>query len=323
MSGLNPALVQLAERKVWVDAGGKPMEKIAVVPPGGGAPPMDPMVAGGAPPPGMPPGGAPMPGAPPMDPMAAGGAPPMDPMAAGGAPADPMAAATGAAAGAAGQKMKPEQMMQMLDFRLYNMQQQLTAIMNTMGVDLPAGALITPPGSPIPVAEAAVPGGPQDPTQMAGGDAGGGGGGASAIGSIDPIQGASPELAMGGGGEKQGQSEDSDLSFSQLLEKIADGKADTRSTDGDVDSTEPNSSAPQKLQGAHPGKRPGTQAITAGGTSKDPKSQVDGEKHAAQTFGASLARQPQNIGFADVLSRNTPADSAAAVAAMMRRQAVT
>ena len=28
--------------------------------------------------------------------------------------------------------MKPEQYMQMLDFRLYNMQQQITAIMNAM-----------------------------------------------------------------------------------------------------------------------------------------------------------------------------------------------
>jgi len=311
MTQLNSALIQLAERQVWIDAGGKPMEKVAVVPPGGGAPPMDPAMAGGAPP--MDPAMAG--GAPPMDPAMAGGAPPMDPMAAaaGGMPMDPAAAG---GAPAAGGKMKPEQMMQMLDFRLYNMQQQLTAIMNGMGIELPPGALVTPPGSPTPVAEAAVPGGPQDPSQDP--TAGGGGGGGSAIGTIEAIQGASPELAMGGmgGGEKVG----ADLSFSQLLEKIGEGKADVSSTDGDVDSTEPSSSTPQKLPAAHPGKRPPTQAITAGG-SVDPKSQVDGEKHAASNFGQALARQPENIGFADVLANNSPSTNVAAVAALMRRNA--
>lgn len=190
---LNKILIELAQHRLQKDAG---LEKSAVVPAGGGgAPPMDPAMAGGAPPmdpamagmappmPGAPMPGAPMPGAPmpgaPMDPSMGGAAPPVDP--ATGAPAPP--------------KMKPEQMMQMLDFRLYNMQQQITAIMNALQVSVPPGALVTPPGSPTPVAEAAVPGGPQDPTQAPGGEEGGG---QSSIPAIEPIQGASPELAMGG-----------------------------------------------------------------------------------------------------------------------------
>lgn len=138
-------------------------------------------------------------------------APPMDPsMMGGGMPGQ-----------AAPQKMKPEQMMQMLDFRLYNMQQQITALMNAQGVSVPPGALVTPPGSPTPVAEAAVQGGPMDPGAAAGGAGGAGGGGGagpgSAIGAIDPIQGASPELAGGGGGEKAAH-----FAFSQLMSELAD-----------------------------------------------------------------------------------------------------
>lgn len=96
-----------------------------------------------------------------------------------------------AAAGGTPPKMKPEQMMQMLDFRLYNIQMQLTTLMNAMNIELPPDALVTPPGSPVPVAEAALPGGPQDPTanKPAGGASG------SSIKPIEPIQGASPELA--------------------------------------------------------------------------------------------------------------------------------
>jgi hypothetical protein len=97
------------------------------------------------------------------------------------------------------QKIKPEQWMQMLDYRMYNLQQQLTAIMNSMGVQVPAGALVMPPGTPAaPPAESAMPGGSADPTQQQG--AGAGGGGNSAIPPIDPIQGASPEMAAQGGG---------------------------------------------------------------------------------------------------------------------------
>jgi len=174
---MNPALLHLAQRRVWTD-----MEKVAVVAPGGDPAAMggDPAAMGG----GMPPGGGGMPpGAPPMDPAMMGGGMP------------------GAMPGAAPQKLKPEQMMQMLDFRLYNMQQQITALMNHTGASVAPGALVTPPGSPTPVAEAAVPGGPMDPGAAAGGADPAAAGGGSAISGIDPIQGASPELA-GGGGEK-------------------------------------------------------------------------------------------------------------------------
>lgn len=217
---MNPSLLHLARARVWKD-----MEKTAVVAPGtpggdpaaaGGAPPMDPSMMGG----GMPPGG----GAPPMDPSMMGGGAPMPGAAPAAPPMDPSmmgGAMPGAMPGqAAPQKLKPEQMMQMLDFRLYNMQQQVTAIMNALNIQLPPGALVTPPGSPTPVAEAAVPGGPQDPGPAAGGAAGGAGGGAgpgSAINPIEAIQGASPELAGGGGGGEKAAS----YSFSQLMDQLA------------------------------------------------------------------------------------------------------
>lgn len=119
----------------------------------------------------------PPPAAPPVDPAAmSAGAPapaPVDPAAMGAmapaAPAAPMAPAapaTPAAAGAnpAAAKLKPEQMMNMLDYRLYNMQQQLTAIMNALGVQVPPESLVLPPGSPgAPPAETALPGGPMAP----------------------------------------------------------------------------------------------------------------------------------------------------------------
>lgn len=54
--------------------------------------------------------------------------------------------------------------MNMLDYRLYNMQQQLTAIMNALGVQVPPESLVLPPGSPgAPPAESALPGGPMAP----------------------------------------------------------------------------------------------------------------------------------------------------------------
>jgi hypothetical protein len=74
----------------------------------------------------------------------------------------PPATPTGGAPGQ--QKLKPEQMMQMLDYRLYNMQQQLTAIMNAMGVQVPPESLVLPPGTTgAPPAETALPGGPMAP----------------------------------------------------------------------------------------------------------------------------------------------------------------
>lgn len=214
---LNRTLMKLAQDVVWrqgrnkaaaVPAGGgaPPMGAGGGMPPaaGGGMPPMDP-AAMGMMPPADPAAGGMMPPADPsmgMMPPAAGGMMPADPSMMGGAP--PMAGGQPGQPGQAGQppqKMDQKQMMLAMDYRLYNIQQQLTAIMNSMNISLPPGALITPPGSPIPVAEAALPGGPQDPgindqSQQ------GGGGGASAIPPIDPMAGASP--APGGGAEKQG-----------------------------------------------------------------------------------------------------------------------
>jgi hypothetical protein len=166
MFTVNPELIALATAR---------FEKSALVP--GAA--VDPAAAGGAPP--MDPAAAvdPAAAAAPVDPAMAGGAPPMDPAAMGAAPpamppAPPAPAAPGAAP-AAGmqQKLKPEQMMQMLDYRLYNMQQQLTAIMNAMGVQVPPESLVLPPGTTgAPPAETALPGGPMappPPEQAAGG----------------------------------------------------------------------------------------------------------------------------------------------------------
>lgn len=177
---VNPELLSLAQRALF--------EKSAVVPPGGGmdpaamaqgaVPPADPMQAamGAAPPAG--------------DPAAAGAAPPaapgmMDPTQMGGLPPTPPAPP--AAAGApAGQKLKPEQMMQMLDYRLYNMQQQLTAIMNAMGVQVAPESLVLPPGTTgAPPAETALPGGPMappPPAAPAGGDPAAMGGDPAAMG---------------------------------------------------------------------------------------------------------------------------------------------
>lgn len=293
---MNKALFELAQRRAWMNAGGPPMEKVAAVPPpgmdpamAGGAPPMDPAMAGG----GMPPmdpammGGA-MPGAaPPMDPAMAGGAmPPAAPGAVPGAPgAVPGAAPAAPGAPQPGQKMKPEQYMQMLDVRLYNLQQQVTALLNAQGVKLDPAVLIPPPGSPMGIpAEAAIQGGPSDPAQHQS-NGGGGGGGNSAIGAIEPIQGASPEMASG---EKM-------ASFSDLLEKLA---ATTPSSD------------PKPLRGAHPGKRPTTQNISAGG-SKDPESRPETD--------ADMGAVNKQASVADIFSRNNVSSNAAAVARMLRQ----
>jgi len=150
MYTINPELLALAQMR---------LEKSAVVPPGGdpsmggGAPPMDPAMMGAAPP---------------ADPAAMQGGAPMDPAMMGAVPPAPPAPAAPAAPVAPGQaapqKLKPEQMMNMLDYRLYNMQQQLTAIMNALGVQVPPESLVLPPGSPgAPPAESALPGGPMAP----------------------------------------------------------------------------------------------------------------------------------------------------------------
>lgn len=207
---INPTLLRLAQMKV---AEALQMQKSAVVPAPppagdpammGGAPPMDPTMMGGAPP--MDP--AMMGAAPPMDPAMMGGAPPS----AGAAPMAPPDPAAGAAMPpaapaapgmpAAPPKMKPEDRINQVDFRLYNMQQQLTAIMNALNVSLPAGALVTPPGSPVPVAEAAVPGGTQDPSVAGGQQAGQENG--TGINPIEALQAFNPGASGGGGGaEKQ------------------------------------------------------------------------------------------------------------------------
>lgn len=201
IEGINESLLAMAQYRIKKAAD----EKRSFVPVGA----TDPAAAGGgAPPPGDPAaaGGAPPPGAPPMDPAAMGAAPAAPPPAPAPAPAAP-APLPGASPGgapapmgaAAPPKIKPEQMMQMLDMRLYNLQQQVTAIMNHLGITLPPGVLVLPPGSTsAPQAETAVPGGPMDPGPVqppAGGDPAAGGApppGGGAIGTIDPMQGAAP-----------------------------------------------------------------------------------------------------------------------------------
>lgn len=330
---VDQVLMTLARSRVWTDAGGPSMEKVAVVPP---EPPMSP---GGAPPGGAPPmgpaaGGMPPPMAPAMDPAAMGsgamppGGMPMDPAMMGGMPgAVPGMPMDPAAGGAAGQKMKPEQYMQMLDFRLYNLQQQLTTMMNSMDIKMDPGVLVTPPGAPMgPPPEAAMQGGPQDPGNSAQPQGGG-----SAISAIDPMQGASPELAAlggggmgaGGGGEKMA------LSFAEFIEKMAGGdgdgdggggKAVTHSTSGDVDEEGPrHSSSPSPaLRGPHPGVRPATQAISAGG-SKDPKSRPDTNAPMGAVNKTASNNECQAVGTPfTVMQHYAPKDNVSAVAAMMR-----
>lgn len=159
MSIVNSELLRLARERMSKAAFAPPgVDPAAAAAPAGG----DPMAAAAA----APAGG---------DPMAAQTAAPMD-MSMGAAPAPaPAPAATPAAPQQAPQqKLKPEQMMQMIDYRLYNMQQQLTAIMNALGVQLPPEAIVLPPGSTsAPPAEAALPGGAGAPTPSpapAGGD---------------------------------------------------------------------------------------------------------------------------------------------------------
>lgn len=157
---VNPELFKLAQQKLFTKSA-----VIAADPTGGmgGGMPADPAAMGAVPP------------AAPMDPAAAmqgGGGMPADPsaaMASMAPPSDPTAAmqqppAPAPTAQPAQQKLKPEQMMQMLDYRLYNMQQQLTAIMNAMGVEVAPESLVLPPGTTgAPPAEAALPGGPMAP----------------------------------------------------------------------------------------------------------------------------------------------------------------
>lgn len=170
---MNETLLKLAQHRVWADMAhtAQSQYKQAVVPPGG-----DPAAAGGAP----------------MDPAAMGGAP-MDPAMGGvappgmapppaGIPASPMPVPTdpAAMAGMAQQpapapapapvKQKAEDWLPKLDTRLYNLQQQLSAIMNSLGVNLPTDSIILPPGAANPPMEAALP---QPGAAQQGGQAGG------------------------------------------------------------------------------------------------------------------------------------------------------
>ena len=144
---VNPELFSLAKLSL--------LQKEAVVPPQaamspeamGVVPPATPdqAAAAAAPPPAAADPAAAAAGA--VDPAMLGALPP----AAAAPPVDPAAAAP--------PKMKPEQMMQMLDYRMYNMQQQLTAIMNALGVQVEPDALVMPPGTTgAPPVESALPG---------------------------------------------------------------------------------------------------------------------------------------------------------------------
>lgn len=352
---VNPVLLKLAQSRVWSDAANG--EKRAFQP---GAAAADPAAAAGAgapPPGGMPPGGDPAaaaggamppPGGMPMDPAAMGMAPP------GMAPPAPAPAGGGGGAGG-----KPKFDPLMLDYRMYNLQQQLSAIMNALKIEVPPQALIMPPGTMgAPPAEQAMPGAPMDPSQQAA--QGGGAGGGSAINPIEPMQGASPEMAMagggGGGGAPKMASADWDPKQLQqdlpedvaefqkeadanaptgwrvVLLKSAEGLADTKSTDGNVEEQPgPKKSSPPQdalnVPGA-PGKRPATQALTAGG-SKDPKSRTeagdeDGPANKSASLGSQLANLPlQSVGTpverpASQPRGDSPVVGAAALAAMMR-----
>ena len=176
--GINHELLKLANWRVQ-----EHLEKQSIVPPGGGAPPMDPMAGG----------------APPMDPMM-GGAPPAPPappedvrsiiqeeLANAGVSGNGAAAAGGGPAGAKAKKFDPAE----LDTKLYNMEKLIVAMANALGVSLPPDALLGPPPEGAVPPEGAE--GPA-PAEPGAGPAGPG----SAIKPIDPIQPAMPEGAEGG-----------------------------------------------------------------------------------------------------------------------------
>lgn len=178
--GVNPELMRLALTRLAIEKRADPGAPM-------GGPPGAPM---GAPPPAPAPGQAPPPG----DPTMAGQAPPMQ--LPGGAPiAQPQPQQQGAAAG-----QKPKFDPLMLDYRMYNMQQLMTAVANQLGVKIPAEALIMPPGSMgAPPAEAALPGmgSPADQATQPGGGGPLGGGGAAAPPGADPM-GQSQVQPIGG-----------------------------------------------------------------------------------------------------------------------------
>lgn len=98
-----------------------------------------------------------------------------------------------------GEQKKPKFDPLMLDYRMYNIQQQITAIMNALKIDLPPDALIMPPGSMgAPPAESAMPGmgGPVDAATQGGqAQPQPGAEQQSAISPIEGIQPAMPQSA--------------------------------------------------------------------------------------------------------------------------------
>ena len=309
---INPALLHLAQHRVSSDS---QREKRAFQPPGGaptdpammggappGAPPMDPSMMGGGMPPGapmdpammggMPPGGMP-PGAPPMDPSMMGGMPP---------PMDPSMGMPGSPPGMAAppqQKIKPEQMMQILDFRLYNMQQQLTALLNYFNVQIPPGALVTPPGQMSPPPEAAMPGGPQDPSMAAGGAGGG-----SAIQPIETMEAAAPELAQQG--KMAGDMEVDWTQYHADHDKRAAFLADAQAQ------------APDGYEvRLVPRGTPGQKAAQFGANLARDSSRVLGEPYPVTPAAAPAYTPPASA--QEAMAGTSVSDNASAVAAMMRR----
>jgi len=169
---LNRQLLQMAQFRVWEAATAeKRADAMGGAPPGGAAPQAAPM--------GMPAGNV-------------GAAAAMMPQSA------PPMQAGGAGAGGAGGKPKFDPLM--LDFRIYNLQQCVTALMNAQGVKLPPEATIMPPGTNgSPPSETALPGGPMAPTPQAQAQAGGDPSG-GAFPPIDPMQGFDPSAAPADGG---------------------------------------------------------------------------------------------------------------------------
>ena len=286
---INPVLLKLAQCRVWTDASGQ--VKRAFQPgaaAGGGAQP--PGGGGAPPPPGAPPGAPPGGMMPTMDPAAAGaaGVPPMgDPSQMG-----MMQAAPQPQGGSGSGKPKFDPLM--LDYRMYNLQQQLSAIMNALNIEVPPQALIMPPGTMgAPPAEQALPGGPMDPAMQAQAMGGGQGGPPGAGGP----PGGGMAAMMGG---KQASAPLSYADFASQLQaagirnlppEVAEFQKDANANapvgwqvvlvkQSGQDTEEPEggkkSSPPSKelnVAGA-PGTRPATQAISAGG-SKDPKSRPE------------------------------------------------
>lgn len=135
-------------------------------------------------------------GQPAPQPQQPGAMPGMDPMTAMMGSPQPQAAAA-----AAPPKLKPEQMMQMIDMRMYNMQQQLTAIARAVNAQIDMGVLVLPPGTQgAPPAESAIPGGPMDPATQPGAQMQPQGGG-PAPGGAPP--GGDPAAAAAAGAPKQ------------------------------------------------------------------------------------------------------------------------